>query len=876
MPKKLLLIDGSNHAFRVQYALPPQHASDGFPTRVLYGFTLLFQKLMRTYRPDYCAVSFDHGKSFRHEMFPEYKGHRPDMPGDMKRQWEWLPPLVEGFGYPCLFAEGYEADDVLASLAVKFASDDVHVYIVSSDKDFAQVFSDQIFLLDEGHAGKVYGPADLAAKFKLGDTLQLRPDQVLDLLALSGDSSDNIPGVPGIGDKTAAKLLGEHGTLHAVLEAAAAGKIKGKRGENLRNHADDARLSRRLARIETDVPFDLTLDDLAPKGVQEAPLRELFDRWEFMEVATKLLPHRVMVDKSLYRAIADDEALAQLMVDVRAAGRVGVHVREDRGTLLGISLAWPGSVVYVPLLARGEVSLDLEAAKTALLELLADPDILKVGFDLKEPRGALRRIGADLRGMGGDIMLLDYVLVAHRRTHGLKEIAKRHLGHNLAYTPESEPLMLADVVDFAGEPAHLALLLHDKLANRLGDGTRHVYEHIELPLLPVLGDMEATGIRLDLEVLEEVFQDIATRVTAAEEHCHEVLGRKFSVGSTREVAAILFDELGLTKGKRTKTGFSTDASVLDKLAESHPLPQAILEWRQLIKLDSTYLRPLPGFVGDDGRIHTTFNQAVAATGRLSSTEPNLQNIPVRTFEGRRIRDAFVAAEGCVLMSADYSQVELRVLAHFCGSGALVESFRNGEDIHRRTASEVWSVPMDDVSGEQRSAAKAINFGLLYGMSAFRLGRDLDISRDDAQKYMDDYFGRIPQVSEWIEASKDQCREVGFVETLYGRRRLIPEIYSKNFSDRMAGEREAVNTRVQGTAADIIKLAMIAVHNALRESGLKARLLLQVHDELLLEVPEDEVEAVRALVSEQMMGAANLVVPLHVNIGSGWNWNDAHG
>ncbi len=881
MPKKLFLVDGSNHAFRVQYALPPQHTSDGFPTRVLYGFTLLFQKMMNAYRPDYCAVSFDSGKSFRHETFPDYKGHRPDMPGDMKRQWEWLPRLVEGFGYRCVQADGFEADDVLGTLARRFAAPDVDVYIVSSDKDFAQVMGEHVHLLDEGKAGKVYRVADIPAKFKLGEGAELSPERVLDLLALSGDTTDNIPGVPGIGDKTAAKLIGQHGDLEAVLAAAVAGKIKGKRGQNLVEHAENARLSRELAEIRTDVDVAVELEELAPRGVQEAPLRQMFDDWEFMEVATKLLPHRVAVDKSLYHGVSTEEELAALLARLRAAGRFAVSLRttdakpEDT-TVLGVAFATDDEVAYVALAPRANVEIDFDAAQRSVFALLADPALEKVGFDTKRTLRICRHLGHDLPGISGDIELLDYVLVAHRGTHDLDKIAKRHLGHNLAYSPATEPLMLSDVADFAGEPAHLSWLLERRLDRRLSEGTRYVYEQIELPLVPVLADMEQAGIKLDQEVLGGIFRDIGARVKQAEKHCHEVLGRPFKVGSPKEVSDILFDELGLPKIKRTKTQFSTDASVLEKLAEQHPLPRAILDWRSLQKLENTYLRTLPGYVAADGRIHTTFNQAVAATGRLSSRDPNLQNIPIRTFEGRRIRDGFVAEDGHVLMSADYSQVELRVLAHFCESGALVESFRQGEDIHRRTASEVFGVGMDEVTSEQRTAAKAINFGLMYGMSAFRLGRDLDIAREDAQKYMDDYFGRIPQVSEWIEATKESCRTNGYVETLFGRRRLIPEIYSKDYADRMAGEREAVNTVVQGTAADIIKIAMIRVHRALAEESRAARVLLQVHDELLLEVPENEVADIEALLVREMGAAAELSVPLEVQVGHGHNWNDAHG
>ncbi len=869
--KKMFLVDGSNHAFRVQFALPPQHASDGFPTRVLYGFTLLFQKMMRTYRPDYCVVSFDSGKTFRHETFPDYKGHRPDMPEDLRRQWPLLPEMVEAFGYRCIQSEGFEADDVLGTLARQFASDELDVYLVTSDKDFMQLITRNTFMLDD-MKGKVVKLPDVPAKF------EVRADQIIDMLGLAGDSSDNIPGVPGIGVKTAAKLLNDFGTLEGVLKAAADGLVKGKRGENLREHADNARLSARLATIVTDAPIEVELEDLAPRGIQEAPLREMFDRWEFGMVARKLLPEVQVIDRSTYTAALTDADVDAAIAGCRQAGRCGIALRTSKELWLGAALAWgEGKVVYVPLQPRMQVSADLEASKAKLLALFGDPSVAKIGHDLKPILHACRDAGGDLLGIEGDSRLLDYVLVAHRRTHGLADIAQRHLGHTLATEMSEEPLMIQDAVEPGAEPAHAALLLHAKLAKRLEEGTRSVYEDIELPLMPILCDMERAGIRLDADVLSEILADLETRVADEVKRCHELAGHEFNVGSPRDVAVVLFEELELPKSKKTKTGYSTDSSVLEKLAEQHELPQAILDYRQLQKLVNTYLTKLPQYMGADGRVHTTFNQAVAATGRLSSTDPNLQNIPIRTFEGRRIRDAFVAEEGMVLLSADYSQVELRVLAHFCGEGALAESFRNGEDIHRRTASEVWGVPIDEVSSEQRSAAKAINFGLLYGMSAFRLGRDLSISREEAQKYMDDYFGRIPAVEAFITESKAFCKANGYVETLFGRRRLIPEIYAKNFNDRSAGEREAVNTRVQGTAADLIKLAMIRVHGALEAGDTGARLLLQVHDELLLEVPEARVEEVRDLVIREMKAAGErLTVPLEVTAAWGRNWNQAHG
>lgn len=896
MAKKLFLVDGSNHAFRAQFALPPQHTSTGFPTRVLYGFTLLFQKMMRTYRPDYCVVSFDSGKTFRHELFPAYKGHRPDMPEDMVPQWPRLPELVESFGYRCLHVEGFEADDVLGTLAHRFAGADLDVYIVSSDKDFAQLFSDHVSLLDEGKGGKVFGTHDIAAKFRLGDDLALTPAQVLDLLALAGDSSDNIPGVPGVGPKTAAKLLVEHADLDGVLAAALRGEIKGKRGQALIDHAEDARLSKTLATIRTDVPIDVALADLAPQGLQSDAMKRLFHEWEFTEVARKLLPETDAIDRKSLRVIADTDDLLATLSNARKAPVVGVSLRQSegpsgQGTWLGAALSVDGDTAYIPLVERADLRLDVPTAKDALLDLLCDASVAKVGYDTKCLHSAVAATGRAAAGFVGDVLLLDYLLAAHRRGRSLSDLAKRHLAHSLMADPLSEPMLIADFAPCA-EPALVARHLHERLDGRLSEELRSLYADVELPLAAVLADMERNGIRLDLDVMATIEQDISERLVEAEHACHRIHGSAFKVGSPKEVSRILFGPVEASDedsvddrqrarrnhSKKTKTGFSTDAGVLERLATEWPedeLPAAILAWRALQKLESTYVKALPKAVADDGRIHTTFNQAVAATGRLSSQDPNLQNIPIRTFEGRRLRDGFVAAPGHLLVSADYSQVELRILAHVSAEPALVESFRNGADIHRRTASEVWEIPFDEVTAERRAAAKAINFGLLYGMSAFRLARDLGVSRSEAQAYIDRYFGRMPGVLDWIETTKQAARETGAVQTLFGRRRLVPEIQSKDFNERAVGEREAVNTVIQGTAADIIKIAMLDVHRALHQQLPTCRLLLQVHDELLVEAPEDRVHDAETLLVERMTNAVALDVPLDVQCGKGWNWNDAH-
>jgi DNA polymerase-1 len=843
VPKTLFLVDGSNHAFRVHFALPPMHTATGFPTRTLYGFTTLFAKLLRDHDPDYVVVSFDTGSNFRHEIFPDYKGHRPDMPDDLAQQWPRLPELVEGFGYRCLMVDGFEADDVLGTLA-QLASDDLEVSLVTGDKDFFQLVGPNVRIIDL-MKDVTLGPADVPAKFGVGAS------QVVDVLALAGDSSDNIPGVPGIGPKTASKLILEYGSLEAVLDAAPG--IKGKRGENLRNHADDARMSKQLATIRVDVPLGVELTDLQPEGMQVAALRELFDEWEFGPVAKRLLPAQAGIDTSVWRPFeaADAASIAQ-------CERVAVMFEGDRA-----SACWAPDQVRVGTVAE-------------LLPMIATADIVATSLKRCD-----QVFGRPQRPGDGDIFLLDYLLNAHAPSHSLTRMSARYLSHELAQSgPAQQSLLAAPTNEDAriAEQAQVMWLLYDKLLRRMDDGVKSVYAEVELPLVHVLSDMERVGIRLDTVVLGRIRDEIAERMDEAEARCHAIAGREFNVGSRHVLRDLLFEELGYEPGKRVKDGWSTDSSVLDKLVGQRDpdLPAAVLEYRSLQKLVSTYLDKLPSYVGPDGRVHTTFHQAVTATGRLSSSDPNLQNIPIRKAVGRRVRDAFVPAEGCVFLSADYSQVELRVLAHVVGDGPLAESFRRGDDIHARTASEVFGIEPEEVTVDIRSAAKAINFGLVYGMSAFRLAGDLHITRDEAKRYMDEYFARMPMVADWLEATRASARKLGFVRTLYGRRRVLPGIHAKNRAERAAAEREAVNTVIQGTAADLIKLAMARVDTALREQGLLSRILLQVHDELLLEVPENELLVVSGLVKRQMEQVADLSVPLAVNTAIGRTWNEAHG
>ncbi|MBN2799899.1 MAG: DNA polymerase I [Deltaproteobacteria bacterium] len=883
---RLFLIDGSNHAFRVHFALPPMHAPDGAPTATLYGFTTMLHKLLSSYQPDYCAVAFDVSRTFRHDRYPEYKGHRPDMPEDLRAQWPLLPALVEAFGVKTFGIDGFEADDVMGTLAHRFAAEGLEVVLVTGDKDFCQLVGPQVRILDL-MKGIEFGEEGVIEKFGVP------PDKVIEALGLMGDSADNIPGVPGVGPKRATQFLTQYGSLEGVLAAAAAGKIKGKTGQSLIDHADSARLSAELATIHLAVPgvVDLPLEALAPKGMQREALRERFEAWGFGKVARKLLGTVSEVDSGVYRAVDSAEGLAALVADLRAAGRFAFDVETTsldprHARVVGMSFSWSGEdAVYVPV-AHQEGGNAPEALEV-LRPLLEDPSLLKTGQNLKYDLRVCRHNGIDLRGIDGDTLLLDYVLSPDERRHGLDALASRYLTHEMiSYQEVSkreeltfDQVSVADATRYAAEDAQVAWLLERKLLPLLDPGQERIYRELEVPLVPILASLEDAGVRVDVEALAAVRDDVAERVQLAEEACHLIAGRSFNVNSRHELRDILFEELGYVGTKKVKDGWSTDSSVLEKLVGLQPerdLPANVLHYRHLSKLLGTYLDKLPEYVAEDGRIHSSFQQAVAATGRLSSSDPNLQNIPVRTWEGQRIRGCFLPAEGHSFLSCDYSQVELRILAHYSQEPALVEAFRDGVDIHRRTAAQVLGLPPEEVGAAERNAAKAINYGLIYGMSAFRLAGELGISRKQAQAYMDAYFGGLPAVTRWIEEVKETARADGFATTLLGRRRRLPDLRSAKWGLRMAAERLAVNTPIQGTAADIMKRAMIDVHEALAAEGLRSRVLLQVHDELLLEVPSGEERAAEALVRRCMMGAAALLVPLEVTSAFGEDWHQAHG
>ncbi len=896
-PRRMYLIDGSNQAFRAFFAIQSDmRAPDGLPTRALFGFANLLRTLLREHRPDYVLVAFDRGHSFRNALFPDYKGQRPDMPEDLRAQWPELEPLCEDFGVRALSMEGFEADDIIGTLAVRCAGPDLEVSILSSDKDFGQLVGPHVSLLDLSK-GERAGPAEIVERWGVP------PERIVDLLSLMGDTSDNVPGVRGVGEKTAAKLIQAHGDLEGVLRAAEAGQIKGKTGEAVAASRGVCELARQLVTLHTDVPLPLSLDDLRVGPPRWDGLAARLRRYNFRrllaeveaaapaaEAAPAVSPAPASaIDRSAFLLIHEPADVDQLAARLRAAGRFAFDTETTsldplQARVVGMSFGWreggAALAAYVPVAhVDGPNCAD---ALERLGPLLADPAVPKIGQNLKYDLRVLQSNGRTLAGIAGDTMLADY-LTAVDQNHGLDALAQRHLGHqNLAYADvtrevdgEFARVPVARAVEYAAEDALVALLLDEVIP--MPEASRELYTEVEVPLIPVLAAMENAGIRLDLPAIGALAVELRSRVDEMVKQLHAEAGRPFNVNSTKALQEILFDERGLKPGKKTKTGYSTAADVLEQLAaEGDRLCALLLEYRELAKLLSTYVETLPSHVSPvDGRVHTSFHQAVAQTGRLSSNDPNLQNIPIRTPEGRRIRACFIPEPGHVFLSADYSQIELRVLAHFCGEGTLVEAFQQGEDIHRRTAAEIFGVSAALVSPDQRRAAKAINFGLIYGMSAFRLSNELGVPRKTAQAYMDGYFERYPQVRAYMERAVSDAQGAGYAVTLYGRRRAVHGLDARNPVERGAAERIAINTPVQGTAADLIKRAMLRVHAALADRHPRARLLLQVHDELVLEVPEAEADAVAELVRAEMEGAAQLLVPLKVDVGRGASWDAAH-
>lgn len=893
-PKKLFLVDGSNQAFRAFFAIKGDLRNDqGFPTGALFGFANMLRKTLRDEAPDFMAVMFDVGPSFRNDLFPDYKGHRPDMPEDLRLQWPEFQGFCQDWGVFATAMPGYEADDVIGTLAHRYASDELQVTIVSNDKDLAQLVNDNVRLLRFGRDGEqIMGAVEVEAKFGVP------PNKIVELLSLMGDKSDNVPGVPGVGPKKAAQFIQRFGTAEAVVSGAA--EIGGKTGERVAESAAAVTMARRLVQLELDAPLTFKLDDIAVREPDWVAMSARLKRYRFRRMLSWANDHlgdeartAPSINRSTYRTVQDVDALAALVRDLRSAGRFAFDTETTslnplEAALVGMSFAWgDGHAVYVPIAHVDGPN--CPGAIAALEPLLADPSVRKTGQNLKYDLKVLRSNGLELGGIDGDTMLADYCVAADERQHGLDALAARYLDHSmLSYAETTKEVdgefarvSVAAATQYAAEDAHVVLLLEAAMSEGLGAVSR-VYRELEVPLIPVLADMELTGIGVDVAQLQDLSEELGSRIAAIEQAVYAEAGQEFNMNSPKQLAPILFGPAaeggrGLKPIKKTKTGPSTDAATLASLRDfqGDQLAGLMLQYRELAKLKSTYVDALPDTVGADGRIHTSYHQAVASTGRLSSNKPNLQNIPIRTEEGRRIRRCFVAKPGHRFLSIDYSQVELRILAHFCGEGPLVEAFRAGEDIHRRTAAEVFGVMQALVTTEQRRAAKAINFGIVYGMSAFRLARDLRIPQREAKRYMDEYFARYPQVKRFMSQSVERAREKGYAETLWGRRRQVHGLDQKQRNLREAAERIAINTPVQGTAADVIKVAMIRVHALLAERFPETKLLLQVHDELVLEVPEAELERVREAVCAMMADVGDFAVPLAVESGDGTTWDAAH-
>jgi DNA polymerase-1 len=894
----LVLVDGSSYLYRAYHALPPLTNSRGEATGAVYGVTNMLRLLLREYDPRYVAVVFDaKGRTFRDDLFEHYKAHRPRMPDDLSAQIEPLYAIVQAMGLPCLAVPGVEADDVIATLATQARAEGMEVLISTGDKDMAQIVGEHITLINT-MTGKKLNVEGVREKFGVG------PEQIVDYLALIGDASDNIPGIPGIGPKTAAALLNQFGSLEGIM--AAANEIKGKTGERLRAHLEQLPLSRQLATLRRDIPLERKPRDLLRSPPDIEQLKRLYQRLEFKRLLEELLtaPERAQSSASTapvstaYESILTLDALDGWLARIRAAGLFAFHVQPSNGgpieaDLLGLAFAIdPGLAAYVPLahdypgvppqLPRDEVI-------ARLRPILEDPACGKIGHNLKDGISILDRYGVRLAGIRFDTMLESYVLDSNATQHDLDSLSLKYLGHKKLNEEEvigkgakQRPFAAVEIEQatrYAAETADIAVRLHRHLWPRLAalEGPKRVFEGIELPLVPVLSRMERNGVLIDAAMLRRQSEELAHRIDEIEREVYDLAGERFNLGSPKQIQAILFDKLRLPSLHKTPTGQpSTAESALQELAADYDLPRLILDHRTLSKLKSTYTDRLPEQINPrTGRLHTCYNQAVAATGRLSSSDPNLQNIPVRTPYGRRIRQAFIAPPGHKLIAADYSQIELRILAHLSGDVRLIEAFRTGLDIHRATSAEIFGVPLDQVTNEQRRSAKAINFGLIYGMSAFGLARQLRIGRDAAQAYMDLYFARYPGVLNFIEHIRKTAAETGYVETIFGRRLYLREIGSRHRLRREAAERMAINAPMQGTAADIIKRAMLAIDEWIREKDRGIAMIMQVHDELVFEVPAASVAEAVTVFKEKMSRAADLSVPLEVDVGIGDNWDEAH-
>jgi len=884
--KRLFLIDGSSYIYRAFFGLPHLSNSKGLPTNAVHGYTAMLLKVIREEAPDYLAVAFDsRGPTFRHEIYKEYKANRPSMPDNLVPQIPYIHDITDGFNLPVLSQQGVEADDIIGTLAKKAAEHDIEVVIVTGDKDMMQLVTESTTILDT-MKNKVSGTPEVLERFGVG------PEHVTDVMGLMGDSSDNIPGVAGVGEKTAVKLMSQYGSLEGLYENI--DEIKGKLKEKLEKDKDTAFLSRQLATIDCNLNFEVNLNDFEIVPFNTEKLRNIFKELELSRFIKELAPSENL-SRDKYRLLTTTQEISQFINSIKEDHILSIDLETTsldtiEARIVGISLSTePHLACYIPLghKSSGDIEQpDTEEVLNLLKPLLTSGKIKKAGHNLKYDYSVFCNYGIEMEGIYCDTMIASYLLHPGRNSHSLEEVSREFLDHQMITYKEVvgdpkkvtfDEVPIEKALSYAGEDADVVTMLCKIFLPLLTrDGFDDLFHEMEIPLISILAEMERAGVKIDSEFLGQMSQDFEKDMTRMEGIIYELAGEVFNINSPKQLAEILFEKLKLPVVKKTKTGFSTNVEVLTKLAEKHDLPAKILEYRSLAKLKSTYVDALPRLVNNKtGRLHTSYNQTVTTTGRLSSSNPNLQNIPIKTELGRKIREAFIPEEGSVIFAADYSQVELRIMAHLSEDPVLIKSFEKGEDIHRRTAAEVFGIFPEMVTDRMRREAKAINFGIIYGMSAFGLSKELSISPKVAKAYIDGYFQKYKGVRDYLDMTIESARAKGYVTTIMNRRCYVPDINSPSVMQRQFAERAAINAPIQGSAADIIKVATVSISKRLKKEGHKTKMIMQVHDELVFEIPVAELETVKKLVIEEMEGVVKLKAPLKVDTGTGNNWAEAH-
>ena len=887
--KRLFLIDGNAFCYRAYYAIKDLKNSKGLPTNAIYGFIMILRKLITSEQPDYLAIAFDlKGPTFRHEKFKEYKIHRKPMPDDLVSQLPRIKEIVNAYGIPIFEKQGYEGDDILATVAKKTAGKEIEVYIVTGDKDALQLVGPDIKVYSTHKEGLVYDDAAVREKFS-----GLGPESIVDLMALAGDASDNIPGVRGIGSKTAIELIKEFETVDNLYKNL--DKIKSEaRRKLLRDGEESARLSKELATVDVSVPMDI---DISAMATGEEPdtvkLQEIFKELEFKNLAREISASNSRLrDDARYETIIDKKGFDAFMKDLEKENSFVFDFEttsEDplEAVPVGVSFCWKeGEAFYIALSSEKTVTgVDMDYAFKALKPIMENEKIKKTGQNVKYEALILARRGISLRGIDFDTMIASYLLNPSKMNHNLDDLAFEHLDHKMIPIKDllgsgknritMDKVPVDKVSEYSCEDSDVTFRLKEIFEPELfTKELDSLFRDIELPLVDVLLNMEQNGMKIDTGLLKKTSKDMDKELSGIVKDIYEIAGGEFNINSPKQLSEILFERLGLPVVKKTKTGFSTDVGVLERLSAAHPLPKELLRYRELTKLKSTYVDALPDMVSPmTGRLHTSFNQTVTATGRLSSSSPNLQNIPVKTKQGREIRRAFIGEKGTSIIAADYSQIELRILAHLSGDEELISAFEKEADVHRHTASLVFDVSEDEVTPDMRANAKTVNFGIIYGMSAYGLSRGLGIDPASAQQFIDSYFERYPRVKLYMNDTIESARETGFVTTIFNRRRYIPEITTGALREQQQAERIAINAPIQGSAADLIKIAMIDIYREINKRRLSSMMILQVHDELVFEVPEKEMDIMRDLVKEKMEGAVKLRVPVKITIKHGKNWLD---